>query len=331
MVTSSAETDENLEVDTEETETSQESEGAEEADKTDDKAEDTDEGGEPKAEDTDEEEVEDWLKGDDHTSQAEKKFTDGDIGKAKAKLKAKVKLKDGEIEKLQAEIAELKVPKQAQPSNLQKPKRDDFFEADDPEDAYTDALMDWKLNNHQATQAAANATVNQQRAQSENELRVSQGEDKHYERAGNLVNESNISSDKYQAADGAFRQAIEDVAPGDGDNIAAALVTRLGPGSEKVVYNMGVNKAKLVKFAELLRSDPMGLDAYGYLVELKTELNSPNKRKTNAPTPAAEVKGDMVVNDLKKQLEKAESSGDIQAQVSLKSNASREIKVNLVI
>jgi len=314
-----AEQGENVTEETAETETTQESDEAKTDVTTDEEAEEAGEDGESETGEPEKAEVEDWLKGDDHKSQAEKKFTDGDIGKVKAKLKSKFeKQHSGEIEELQAKIAELESGFTVVSDKLKKPKREDFDESDDPDAAYDDALTDYVVSKSQATVEAAQVTNKQQRIQAEQALKISQGEDEHYERAAVLVKKSGISAESYQAADSNFKQVIEDVIPGAGDQIAAALVSKLGEGSEKVVYNIGVNRAKQAELKSLLQSDQSGLDAAIYLAGLRAELNSTTKRKTNAPVPAPEVKGNIVLSDVKKQLAKAETSGDIQKQIDLR-------------
>lgn len=322
-----AQTDENAEVETEETEAPQAEEETPETEAGTEDTKETDEDAESSEDESEEPELENWMKGDGHESQADKKFTGEDIGIAKARLKTKLnKRHEGELEKLQARITELETqPQSNQPSELQKPKREDFDDKDDPDEAFTDALMDWKLEKHQAGQAAATAATEQQRVQQDQATKVSQGEDDHYDRAEKLIEKSNIPAEKYQAADTAFKQSIESVIPTKGDEVSAMLVARLGEGSEKVVYNIGVNKAKQEKLTELLKSDPSGLDAYGYLVELKLELNSSTKRKTNAPKPAPTIKGDVVENAsikaLKKQYQAAVKTGNSQQRFDLRRKA----------
>ena len=325
-----AQTDENAEVETEETEAPQAEEETPETEAGAEATQETEEVAETSEDESEETELEDWMKGDGHESQVDKKFSGEDVGIAKARLKTKLnKRHAGELEKKDARIAELEALQTAapasQPSELQKPKREQFDDADDPDEAFTDALMDWKLDKHKAGQAAATAATEQQQAQKEQLRKISQGEDDHYDRAAELVQKSNIPVEKYQAADTAFKQSIEVVVPNGGDDVAAALVARLGNGSEKVVYNIGVNAAKQEKLTELLKSDPSGLDAYGYLVELKLELNSPTKRKTKAPKPAPDVKGDVVENAsikaLKKQYQAAVKTGNSQQRFDLRRKA----------
>ncbi len=314
-----AEQEENALETTDESESTQETEETIETDEAEIESDEEGEGREPDPDKSDENEADDWLKGDDHESQAEKKFTDGDIGKVKSKLKTKLdKRHNSELEKLQAEIAQLRSGTQTPVTNLQKPKREDFYESDDPDEAYDSALIDYVSETAQAKVNASSESAKRKRLEVEQDLKISQGEDEHYSRAAELVSKSGITAEKYQAADSNFKQILEDMLPNNGDKVAAALVARLGAGSEKVVYNIGVNSAKQEKLKELLTNDSSGLDAYGYLVELKMELNSPVRRKTNAPKPAPSTKGNAVTSNTDKLLKKAEASGNIQEQVNVR-------------
>lgn len=286
--------------------------------------EEPNDGREPDSEGADDPDAEDWMNGDEPDSQADKKYSGTDIGNAKAKLRAKLEKKfDGETEKLQARIAELESVQQgAQPSGLERPKRDDFVDSDEPDEAYFEALTDWKLEKQKASQAAENATVETQRNQQANALKISQGVDAHYERAAELSEKSDIKPEAYQAADMAFRQAVDSVFPQAGDAIADGLISMLGKGSEKVMFSLGVNSQKRSEFISRLKEDPNGLKAMAYLGELKAELNAPKKRKSTAPQPAADTKGDASessnIKALKKKYAAASKSGNQQEAFNIR-------------
>lgn len=273
-----------------------------------------------------ESDVDSWMQdGEGHNSQADKKYTGTDIGAAKAKLRAKLeKRHDSETEKLNARIAELesKVPPTG---NLTKPKRDDFVDSDDPDEAYFEALTDWKSERNKHEQAAQAATIETQRVQQGNALKVAQGVDAHYERAAELVAQSGIKPEAYQAADMSLRSSVDELHPGQGDVIVDALLAMLGKGSEKVAYNLGVNKARKAMFIEKMREDPNGFSAFGYLKDLAHELDAPKKRTTRAPEPSAEMKGDAVENASEKQLHKkyvaAHKSGNQQEALNIRRKA----------
>lgn len=233
-------------------------------------------------------ELEDWQKVDES---ADKKFTDSDIGAAKRNLRAKMEKKhETETDTLRAEIERLKIG--GKPQQHEEPKYEDFLDTDDPEGSYRDARIDWKFNQKssetEALRAGEDVKLKQDAASKETETAVNQ----HYVRAAELADKSGISPEVYQSSDLVVRQAIESVFPNRGDAIADSFIASLGEGSEKVLYNLGVNKARLAEFKNLLMTDSTGLKAFVYGGSLKSQLNAPSKRKTNAPAPAANADGE---------------------------------------
>ena len=257
-------------------------------------------------------EPEDWMKGDDQTSQqAGKKFTDSDIGAAKSKLRAKLEAKhQTELDDMRAKLEQAQ---RAVPQQVGKPKREDFYESDDPDDAYIEALTDWKMGNTQAQQSAQHASYEQQRKQIEQKQAVEQSVDQHYERAVKLAEASGISPELYQSADLRVRSAIESVFPKGGDAITDTLISNLGEGSERVFYNLGVNQARLSELKTMLAQDPSGLKASIFLGKLSAELSPARKRTSNAPKPATQIHGDKSSGEsgraLQRKYDAAHSSG----------------------
>lgn len=290
-----AQTDENEAGENELNESPQGSDNENDTDSVDGENAEDGEGAEPNPDDTKDPETEDWMKGDDHASQAEKKYTGQDIGDAKARLKTKLdKRHSSELDEKDARIAELeRAANVAKPVSLERPKREDFYDEDDSDAAYDAAYEKYLLNKMDSRQVATNETTQQQQQQEKAKQKLAEGEDAHYERADKLVKKSDIKPETYQAADLAFRQAIDNAVKGGGDNIAAHFMGLLGEGSVEVVYNMGINAEKLEKLTSLLREDPNGLKATVFLTELKGELTSPKKRKTNTPTPAPDINSDV--------------------------------------
>lgn len=271
-------------------------------------------------------EIEDWMQSDEQTSQdADKKFTDSDVAAAKRKLRARLEKKDSELDALKAEIEALKsqAPKSAQAVGT-KPVRSDFFGADDPDEAYLDALSDWKQENLKAEMLSATANKEAELRQQQMQQMTEKSVDQHYERAAQLAEKSGISAELYQSSDLQVRQAIESVMPGMGDAAADTLIASLGEGSERVFYNLGVNKSRLAELKNRLTEDPSGVRAAMYLGELKSEL-SPQRRKTSAPKPAPSLKGDEQVADkfasLKRKYNEAHKRGDTSAAFSARREA----------
>jgi hypothetical protein len=275
---------------------------------------------------TEETKTEDWMQSDEPESQADKKYSGEDIGNAKAKLRSKLDRKHNtETDELKAEIERLKNGR-VDAKGLNKPKRDDFYESDDPDEAFFEALTDWKMEQNQAKAATRSKQSAEVQRAEEFKTNVSKGVDQHYERAVVLAENSGISPELYQSADLKVRQAVESIFPNAGDVITDSLITNLGAGSEKVFYNLGVNTTKRNEFTKLLTEDTSGMKAAMYLGKLQAELVAPTKRKTNAPSPAANVSGDAQSGSdpfkaSKKAYDKASKSGDTQAAFNARMKA----------
>lgn len=294
-------------------------------------SEESEEVAEPEEDEAEETEIESWMQGDDQTSDAEKKFTDSDIGAAKKKLKAKLESKHNtEVEQLKAEIEQLRNAgtQVVAQTPTQPPKREDFYDNDDPESAYIDALTDWKINNSQSKAQEAELRRAQEARLQQRKAEVDSSVDRHYERAAKLSAESGIAAETYQASDLVVRTTIDSLFPGKGDAITDEFIDLLGEGSEKVLYNLGVNKSRRDQFKTLLQNDPSGLKAGMYLAELKAELSAPSKRKTRAPKPAPNLKGDTNTSSsataLEKKYKAAHKKGDVSEAFKIKREAKKQ-------
>jgi len=270
-------------------------------------------------------EDEEWKQGDSHESQDGKKFTDGDIGKAKAKLRAKLEKRHQEdVDKLKQELEELRSVAQ-KPAALAKPKPEDFDSEDDPDAAYQEALVDWKVKTLRAEEDAKTQAAQAKQKQSEYAKKVEAAVDQHYERAVKLAEKSGISAELYQGADLKVRQTIDSLYPEAGDSITDALIANLGEGSEKVIYNLGVNSKRLAELKSRLTDDPTGISAATYLGMLNAELTAPTKRKTRAPAPAPALNGDSNsssgIKALKRQYDEAHKKGNMQSAFDAKRKA----------
>jgi len=274
-------------------------------------------------------EPESWmLTGEDEESEeAEKKFTNSDVWAAKKKLRAKLESKhNSEVDELRAEIERLKTQTVPQGKELERPKRSDFDDAEDPEEAYIEAVTDWKINKSQAERIAKTKQTDLQAKQLERKAQITEYVDQHYERAVQLAETAGIAPEVYQGADLMVRREVENLFPNQGDAITDGLIASVGEGSEKIFYSLGVNATKRAQFASLLKQDPTGIQAAIYLGSLKTELSAPTKRKSNAPAPAPNLNGDKGVNnggDFHKQYKKAKSANDMNAAINSKLAAKR--------
>lgn len=231
------------------------------------------------------EEAEAWLSSDEDP---EKKFTDSDIGVAKQKLRAKLERKhESETEALKARIAELEAGNTVAPAKSEPPKYDDF----DSEEEYFAAMMKHQREVILSEVSAQNTQVAQDHKALEAKRKADKAVEDHYSRAQDLISEKGISQDLYQNADLMVRKAIDAVRPGAGEDIVDALLARTGEGSEKVMYYLGRNPGKLNELQSSLIEDPTGIKLGMMFGALKAEFTMPNKRRTQAPKPATQLKG----------------------------------------
>lgn len=241
----------------------------------------------------------------------------------KTKLKGRVSERDAELEALKTENEALKNQGQqvAQPQSTVTavPLEGDFNNIAD----YQSAMQKWVTSSNQAE----NQTAQRSQAQSQAARQLEESVDSHYQRAAELASKSSIAPETYQKADMQVRQAVDAVLPGRGDLVTDQMIARLGNGSEKVFYHIGINKVAQAKFQQALLSDQSGITAAMYLGELKTSLTAPASKLSKAPKPAAKVQGDesgTKTGDAKKLHEKydaAHKRGSIQAAYNAKKEA----------
>ncbi|MAF43436.1 MAG: hypothetical protein CMI54_04605 [Parcubacteria group bacterium] len=279
-------------------------------------SEGSDDGGE-----AEEESIEAWKQSDDQTSQDSEVVPLNDLIKMRQKLKGKVSDKNEEIEKLKQEVESLKAaPVQSRPAS-NKPKREDFLDRDDPEEAYIDALSEWKFREQQEKSHAEQLKRQQDQAKADLDKKV----EDHYQRAAKLLDEHSLSSDVYEAADSGFRKAVDAAFPGKGDALADTIISQIGEGSEKLIMYVGNNAGRREQLKDALTSDPNGLKAMRLIGKWESEMVAPTKRASRAPKPPTQVKGDAAgtpsADRLKKRYQDAHKSKDAQKAFNIKREA----------
>jgi len=274
--------------------------------------------------DDDSKDVEAWMETDgEGNSDEEKQFSSGDVAAAKRKLKARIGEKDDEIGALRREVEQLKSGSAQPAHNTPKPKRADFELTDDPDEAYLDALSDWKDNQRKGVDTRNNAVVQAKKV-------VDEQVDRHYENAGKLIKEHGINAEVYRKADESFRQAIEEVYPTNGDLVADTLISNLGEGSEKTVFNLGLNKSKILLLQSALREDSTGIKGAMYLAKVQAEVTMPKNKGRQAPAPATRINGDkppkgsVLSRKLAKQYKSARKLNDAQSAYDVKKEAKKQ-------
>jgi hypothetical protein len=264
----------------------------------------------------DESETEEWAKPAKGAVPVEKHV------EMKHKLKAKLHDANDELERLRAEVEALRKGSVVVQQDQQAPRRPSLSDADIGYDdekyaermaQYTDEMIEHKLKSVQSNQA-------KQSQQQQFEMEIKGAVDKHYERAEALVNKKIVSAENYQAADHIVRKAIEEAIPSMGEVVTDNIIARLGEGSEKVIYHLGINPAALSKLKEAFRSDPTGFAASIYMGELKAKFNSATAEK-----PERSLRPDKPLSGTAKssssalsKYRAAEKSGDVSGMIAAK-------------
>lgn len=223
------------------------------------------------------------------TRRRQNKALRGELGDAK-----------DENTKLLERIAALEAGKapqeQKQDELAPRPTREQFDFDDDLYDVAVDKWNDKKFDSKLNSRLATNQSDNQQaeHLQARQDL-MTKNLDSHYEKAQMLVDDGKITEESFRDSDSIVRRSMEALFKGKGNQMTDALISTLntlGDGSEKVMYQLGVNPSKMQEFTNLLATDPSGLAAMGFLGKLQASITSPNKRRSQAPNPGSDVKGE---------------------------------------
>ena len=209
---------------------------------------------------------------------------------------------------------------------LVKPTREQFDFDDDAYDIavdkYYDEKFDQKLNNHSTN---ANQKNQQEAQQQAIDVAKKKSLDDHYERAAKLVSQGKVTEESFKGADTVVRMTLEKMYPGQGDSSADALISTLdslGGGSEKVMYQLGVNPSKMQELQSKLTADPSGMLACAYLGQLQAQIQTPSKRRSQTPAPSSKADGEGGSagkgGSMQKAYDKADGS---QARITIKREA----------
>lgn len=267
--------------------------------------------------------IESWMVDEeDSNEETEKQFSGNDIANAKHKLKAKLdKRHNAEVEELKAQIKSLESKPVQNVSG--RPNREDFYEHDDPDTAYEDALYEWRLN-----QEMANRQKEIQAKQVEEyKDKTEKALDAHYERANEFVNKYSISPESYKQAEKTFRESIDNVMPNRGDAVADHLISMISGGSERVAYAVGINANKRAELQKSLLEDQTGMKAAIFLGKISQEVSNAARKPVKRNKPAARANGESKLSgstlerNLKKKYEKAVSSGSMQGRLDARKEA----------
>ena len=211
----------------------------------------------------------------------------------KQKLKGKIGAQNEELETLRKENARLIQGQSVKPVEAPKrPRTKDFDDDDSYEDAM-DKYEEEKLN-YSSNYVVKNAQQTSQLEQARAAQAVAV--EAHYERAEKLVAEHSISPEVFQKTDIVVKELIESVMPKRGEAVFDHLIAMVGEGSEKTMFFLGRNKAAQAEFHSLLAKDTTGLQAALYLGRVTERISGPQSKTSQAPAPAAQLKGDNVTS-----------------------------------
>lgn len=289
--------------------------------------EDVEEGAETDQDQTKVEPVESWMQEEDGASSSVEDIPDAAWKAARVKYRAKLDRKtqehDSETQSLKDEIARLNANQT--PTGVQaRPKLEDF---DHDVEKYDAAVDEWHSASLGAQMNAHTQTQNTKASMGKAVEQLNKAVDQHYDRAAKMTEQYGISPEVYQQADLSVRQMIETIRPNEGDAITEGLISKLGEGSEKVFYFLGKNEEARAKLQTILSTDPSGLAAAMYLGELKGKHVNPKKKTSNAPAPAAQVKGDTPnvdnMKDVRKRYAAAQKAGNVSDAFNIKRNAKK--------
>lgn len=286
----------------------------------------------PEAEES--EEVESWMQ-EDVASPSDDETESGfkpnpQAAAVRKKLRAKLSEKDDELEQLKQRLAQYEQGQPQQQEQAQqlppRPKLEDFDYDEAKHEAALDEWYDKKAEAkaaqvYQSSQSKAEQEAAQRKAQQAREEAVN----RHYERAEKLVSEGKVSEEKYQLADRAVREQFDKLKPGQGDAITEHIIDILGDGSEKLMYSLGVNPAKMQEVANVFANDPSGHATIALLSRMQAKLLSPEKRKSSAPKPSAELsQGGAVKTEADALHKKYKNAKDLQTRLDTKRQAKRQ-------
>ena len=240
-----------------------------------------------------------WMRADDQESATDDQMPVKSHIAVKQKLKGRLNQKDSEIDQLRQEINQLKsTPPTSTPTTsapVAMPKPDDFYDSKDPDGDYQRALNAW-VNRSVDDKLKAHIETQQHQSQRQQlDGRISQGLDRHYDRAARIVSEGIITEDEYRDSETLLRQSVDMIAPGRGDAYVDSLLGRIGDGSEKVVISLSRNASHMTAFQQALRDDPTGITAATFLGELKGKFSGANM-VSKTPKPGKKLNGDAPVD-----------------------------------
>lgn len=246
----------------------------------------------------------------------------------KHKLQGKIADKDAEIAALKQQLEQVQAAPPQHLEDLEIAKEAWEFDGTTEEYQRYKAQIDAR-NAIKLQRAEQQRQANEQR-QREEAARVEAELDKHYERAAALVTSGIIKQpEQFQAAEQTVIKTVESIVPGAGAGVVNMMISRMGEGSEKVIYHLGANATALREFESELKADPTGIKAAMYLAKKQALFNSkPVVKPKPVPKPDVPLQGKAPkVSSYETAFKKAEKAGDSSGMLAA-SRAARAAGIN---
>jgi len=264
----------------------------EEAEKAPESTEETVETEEAEETEDTEATVEPWMQEEEAEEQTSedpsKSVPVGKFVSLKKELRGKIADRDEELEKIKAELEALKSSAPKPKPVLNRPKENDF----DTDEEYDLALSKYDEDRLQDTANRLEKKKQQELETRQAQEKISAAMDAHYEQADELIKTSGIAKEKYIAASTNTKAVFDELFGKGGNDVFENVFAKLGKGSEKLEYFIGVNRAAQDKIKALVKEDPLGISLAMWLGQEKQRLSKPIKPRSNAPDPTASLKGD---------------------------------------
>lgn len=210
------------------------------------------------------------------------------------KLRRRAQTAEGERDEWKTEAQKLKEKLEKLESQVNKKPMPTLDSCDYDEDKYQAAMQAYYSNSSpsdkkpEAKSTQANSSVAQQFL------------DDHYSRASSLP----VSEERYEEAEGSFRQSMVDAFGGNGNNVAEAVLQEALDSSHLVAFALG-NANRQQALIRKLKADPTGYQAKIYIKDLAKKASFKKKDANVTTKPDVIPEGSSNSDSLKAQYDAA--------------------------
>lgn len=280
-------------------------------------------------------EVEEWMKGSD-----DRTIPLGEHIEVRQSLKTDLRNERKEKSELEKKVEELEARLQSQSKGVVSPPSQELKAPDVKEYMNEYDEVDWAkfnqdnnkyLHDMVQQQLQGNAQSQQEQvAQAQRQEQAKKVIDDHYNRAQKLVTDGVVKAKDYSEADLSIVNRFEQLMPGKGRSLADELVNHLSTVSdepEKVWYKLGRDANLLNEVIQAYQADPSGVQGVAKLARISSQYSKPVARKSNAPKPTKQIKGNQSSSSdaakLARKYKDAQKKGDFSASFKAKREAKK--------